>query len=26
LELFVRVKPDWRKRPELVKSFGYRIE
>jgi GTPase len=22
LELFVRVKPDWRKRPELVKSFG----
>jgi GTP-binding protein Era len=25
LELFVRVKPDWRKRPELVKSFGYRI-
>jgi len=26
LELFVRVKPDWRKRPDLVQSFGYRIE
>ncbi|WP_448588646.1 GTPase Era [Thermocrinis sp.] len=26
LELFVRVKPDWRKKPELVKSFGYRVE
>lgn len=25
LELFVRVKPDWKKRPELVKSFGYAI-
>ncbi|ADC89280.1 GTP-binding protein Era [Thermocrinis albus DSM 14484] len=26
LELYVRVKPDWRKRPELVKSFGYRVD
>ncbi|QWK19697.1 MAG: GTPase Era [Hydrogenobacter thermophilus] len=26
LELWVKVKPDWRKRPELVKSFGYRLE
>ncbi|MFN7065573.1 MAG: GTPase Era [Aquificaceae bacterium] len=25
LELFVRVKPDWKKRPELVKSFGYTL-
>lgn len=25
LELFVRVKPDWKKRPELVKSFGYSL-
>lgn len=23
LELWVKVKPDWRKRPELVRSFGY---
>ncbi|SNZ11192.1 GTP-binding protein Era [Hydrogenobacter hydrogenophilus] len=26
LELWVKVKPDWRKRPELVKSFGYKLE
>ncbi len=26
LELWVKVKPDWRKRPELVRSFGYMIE
>ena len=26
LELYVRVKPDWKKRPELVKSFGYRLD
>ncbi|SHK17373.1 GTPase Era [Thermocrinis minervae] len=26
LELFVRVKPDWKKRPDLVKSFGYRLD
>ncbi len=26
LELWVKVKPDWRKRPELVKSFGYVME
>lgn len=26
LELWVKVKPDWRKRPELVKSFGYKFE
>ncbi|MEN3028850.1 MAG: GTPase Era [Aquificaceae bacterium] len=25
LELFVRVKPDWKKRPELVRSFGYTL-
>lgn len=25
LELFVRVKPDWKRRPELVKSFGYAL-
>ncbi|MCX8164697.1 MAG: GTPase Era [Aquificaceae bacterium] len=25
LELFVKVKPDWKKRPELVKSFGYTL-
>jgi len=25
LELWVRVKPDWRKRVELVKSFGYKL-
>ncbi len=25
LELWVRVKPDWKRRPELVKSFGYTI-
>ncbi len=25
LELFVRVKPDWKKRPELVKGFGYTL-
>ncbi|MEZ0361126.1 MAG: GTPase Era [Hydrogenobacter sp.] len=26
LELWVRVKPDWRRRPELVRSFGYKLE
>ncbi len=26
LELHVKVKPDWRKRPELVKMFGYYME
>ncbi len=25
LELYVRVKPDWKKRPDLVKSFGYTL-
>ncbi len=26
LELWVKVKPDWRKRPELVRTFGYLME
>ena len=26
LELWVKVKPDWRRRPELVRSFGYIME
>ncbi len=26
LELWVKVKPDWRKRPELIRSFGYLME
>ncbi len=26
LELWVKVKPDWRKRPDLVKTFGYLME
>ncbi len=26
LELWVVVKPDWRRRPEFIKSFGYRVE
>ena len=26
LELWVKVKPDWRKRPELVRMFGYMME
>ncbi|RLJ70294.1 GTP-binding protein Era [Hydrogenivirga caldilitoris] len=26
LELWVKVKPDWRKRPELVRTFGYMME
>lgn len=26
LELWVKVKPDWRKRPELVRTFGYLLE
>lgn len=26
LELWVKTKPDWRKRPELVRMFGYMIE
>ncbi len=26
LELWVKVKPDWRRRPELVRTFGYMIE
>ncbi len=26
LELWVKVKPDWRRRPELVRMFGYFIE
>lgn len=25
LELYVRVKPDWRKRVDLIKSFGYTL-
>ncbi len=25
LELYVKVKPDWKKRPDLVKSFGYTL-
>ncbi|MCX8060528.1 MAG: GTPase Era [Aquificaceae bacterium] len=25
LELLVKVKPDWKRRPELVKSFGYAL-
>ena len=26
LELWVKVKPDWRRRPELVRTFGYMVE
>ncbi len=26
LELWVKVKPEWRKRPELVRMFGYMME
>jgi GTP-binding protein Era len=26
LELWVKVKPDWRRRPELVRTFGYIVE
>ncbi|WP_457600550.1 GTPase Era [Hydrogenivirga sp.] len=26
LELWVKVKPDWRRRPELVRTFGYLME
>ncbi len=26
LELWVKVKPDWRRRPELVRTFGYMME
>ncbi len=26
LELWVKVKPDWRRRPDLVRTFGYLLE